>query len=124
MGKVSSKSPRSLTPRQTRFVHEYLFDLNATQAAKRAGYSHPNVQGSILLRQPIVAERVKIELANRCKQLKLSADWVLNRLQEEAVDSNNAASSRIRALELLGKYLGIFELGRGIQEQTFIFAED
>ena len=40
-----------LTPKQTRFVDEYLVDLNATQAATRAGYSAKtaNEQGSRLL---------------------------------------------------------------------------
>ncbi len=32
-------APRPMTPRQRRFVEEYLVDLNATQAAKRAGYN-------------------------------------------------------------------------------------
>ncbi len=41
----------SLTPKQARFVEEYLIDLNATQAAIRAGYSAKTaeVQGSRLL---------------------------------------------------------------------------
>ena len=32
----------TVTPKQQRFVEEYLVDLNATQAAKRAGYSEKN----------------------------------------------------------------------------------
>ncbi len=40
-----------LTPKQARFVEEYLLDLNATQAATRAGYSKKtaNEQGAQLL---------------------------------------------------------------------------
>lgn len=33
----------ALTPKQKRFVAEYLVDLNATAAAKRAGYKDPNI---------------------------------------------------------------------------------
>lgn len=76
------------------------------------------------MRQPMVAHKVKLELANRCEHLKLSADWVLSRLQEEALDSESTASARIRALELLGKYLGIFDLVQPRQMESFIFAED
>ncbi len=46
---ASRKSPSGLNPKQERFVHEYLIDLNATQAAERAGYRHPGVQGPRLL---------------------------------------------------------------------------
>jgi len=46
----------SLTLKQPRFVAEYLKDLNATQAAIRAGYSRKTaeVQGSRLLRNALV----------------------------------------------------------------------
>ena len=36
---VAKKKERGLTPKQRRFVEEYLIDLNATAAAQRAGYS-------------------------------------------------------------------------------------
>ncbi len=50
----------SLTPRQARFVEEYLLDLNATQAAIRAGYSKKTAysQGERLLRNVEVAAAV------------------------------------------------------------------
>lgn len=38
MGREMSKKPHELSPKQARFVEEYLIDLNATQAALRAGY--------------------------------------------------------------------------------------
>ncbi len=58
----------SLTPKQARFVEEYLLDLNATQAAIRAGYSAKtaNEQGSQLLAKlsirQAVAEYLNVEL--------------------------------------------------------------
>ncbi len=53
-----------LTPKQNRFVEEYIKDLNATQAAIRAGYSEKTagVQGSVLLKNPKVSEEVKKRL--------------------------------------------------------------
>ncbi len=41
-----------ITPKQKRFVEEYLVDLNATQAAVRAGYSVRTANGSRQLRRP------------------------------------------------------------------------
>ena len=57
-----------LTPKQERFVEEYIKDLTATQAAIRAGYSEKTagVQGSVLLKNPKVSEEVK----NRMDSIK------------------------------------------------------
>ncbi|HEY8383447.1 MAG TPA: terminase small subunit [Microvirga sp.] len=65
--------PRSLTPKQQRFVDEYLVDLNGTQAALRAGYStrtaasiahenltKPEVQTAIVEAQTARAQRVQV----------------------------------------------------------------
>jgi phage terminase small subunit len=43
-----------MTPKQELFAVEYLKDLNASQAAGRAGYAHPQVQGSQLLAHPAI----------------------------------------------------------------------
>ena len=50
----------ALTPKQARFVEEYLIDLNATQAAIRAGYSARTAeqQGTRLLRYAQVSQAV------------------------------------------------------------------
>jgi phage terminase small subunit len=49
-----------LTPKQQRFVEEYIVDLNATQAAIRAGYSQKTAQeiGSENLSKPLIAEAI------------------------------------------------------------------
>ena len=64
---------RKLTPKQQQFVEEYLVDLNATQAAIRAGYSAKTAefQASRLLRnakvQAAIAERMKaFEYKSKC----------------------------------------------------------
>jgi len=50
-----------LTDKQEKFVQEYLLDLNATQAAIRAGYSEKTAQaiGSENLTKPLIAERIQ-----------------------------------------------------------------
>lgn len=55
-----------LTAKQERFVNEYIKDLNATQAAIRAGYSKKTagVQGSTLLKNPNVSEEIKKRLGD------------------------------------------------------------
>lgn len=75
-------SMADLTPRQDRFVQEYLIDLNATQAAIRAGYSarSAEVEGSRLLRNARVAEAVARAKAERSARLGLTADRVLEEI--------------------------------------------
>ncbi len=76
----------ALTPKQEAFSNEYLIDLNATQAAIRAGYSEKtaNEQGSRLLANVKVAARIQ-ELKNkRSERTRINADWLLTRLADEA----------------------------------------
>jgi phage terminase small subunit len=66
---------QTLTDRQERFVFEYLIDLNATAAAKRAGYSAncAKEQASDLMRKPAVRERIRIELSSLLADLRCNA---------------------------------------------------
>lgn len=72
----------NLTPKQQRFVEEYLIDLNATQAAIRAGYSEKtaNEQGSRLLANVSISEAIAEAQAKRSERTKIDADYVLQRL--------------------------------------------
>ena len=97
-----------MTPKQTTFTVEYLKDLNATKAAERAGYAHPNVQGTQLLSNPVIRDAVQQELDARAQRVRVDADWVVDQLEREATDYQNSGSTRVRALELLGKHLGAF----------------
>lgn len=71
-----------MTPKQSRFVDEYLIDLNATQAAIRAGYSRrtAGAQGEALLKNPEIAQFVKFEMDERAKRTKVTADRVIEEL--------------------------------------------
>lgn len=74
----------ALTDKQRRFVEEYLVDLNATQAAIRAGYSQKTAssQGERLLRNVEVAKALQAAQAARSTRTSIDADYVLNRLVE------------------------------------------
>lgn len=73
-----------LTPRQQRFVDEYLIDLNATQAATRAGYSAKTAasQGERLLRNVDVAAAIAAAKKARAERTEVDADYVLKRMIE------------------------------------------
>ncbi len=101
-----------LTPKQERFVQEYLIDLNATQAAIRAGYSVKTARqvGTENLSKPVISDAIERARNARSERTEMTADWVLEQLREEATDRTEEAShsARVRALELIGKHLGMF----------------
>lgn len=71
-----------LTDKQQRFINEYLIDLNATQAAIRAGYSRKTAQmiGSENLSKPIIAEAIDIAMKAKRERNAVTADRVLAEL--------------------------------------------
>lgn len=76
----------ALTPKQQRFCEEYLIDLNATQAAIRAGYSERTAEkiGSENLRKPEIVSVIDAAKRKRSEQTGIDAAWLLKRLAEEA----------------------------------------
>lgn len=103
---------RGLTPKQQRFVEEYLIDLNATQAAIRAGYSARRAMeiGWQLLQKTPVQAALQVKREEQSKRTEITADWVLTRLREEATPGEDTGfpTARVKALELLGKHLVLF----------------
>lgn len=123
---------KKLTAKQEMFCREYMVDLNATQAAIRAGYSEKTARqlGNETLSKPYIRTRIEDLKGERMKKADISAEWVLDNLQkivsmstksepvmkwdysqkqlvetgEYAYDSQGAN----RALELIGKHLGMF----------------
>lgn len=71
-----------LTAKQQMFVKEYLVDLNATQAAKRAGYSAKRADaiGYELLRKPEIAAAVQEAMNERAKRVEITGDRVLQEI--------------------------------------------
>ena len=75
-----------LTEKQKRFVQEYLVDLNATQAAIRAGYSKKTArsQGQRLLTKVDIKEAIKKRMDEKKEELIMKQDEILIRLSEQA----------------------------------------
>lgn len=73
------KQERNLSPKQFRFVQEYLIDLNATQAAIRSGYSEKTAysQGQRLLKNVEIASAIKEAMDLRANSVQITAERVL-----------------------------------------------
>lgn len=128
---------KKLTPKQQRFVSEYLIDLNATQAAIRAGYSKKtarqigeqnlsklDISKAIAEAQGKRSERTDInqdyviktivETIERCSQAKPVYDRNGEPVMIETPDGKLApaykydAANVLKGAELLGKHLGMF----------------
>ena len=103
---------QELTDRQARFCEEYLIDLNATQAAIRTGYSEKtaNEQGARLLANVSVQEKIAELKAERSKRTEITQDSVIQELAAvaRAEVKGVRAVDKLKALELLGKHLGMF----------------
>ncbi len=126
-------NPRQqLTPKQAAFCAEFMLDLNASAAARRAGYSAKSAeqQGSRLLSNAKVAARIAAAQRERAERLEVDADWVLAQLVEVAqrclqhvtpalgrdgkqmYDGDHAvyrfdAQGANRALELAGRHVSV-----------------
>lgn len=76
---------RKMTPKQEAFIREYLIDLNAAAAARRAGYSADvaNRIGAENLSKPDIAAAIEELKAARNERTEINADWVLRTLAEE-----------------------------------------
>ena len=122
-----------INAKQDRFAREYVVDYNATHAAIRAGYSArtAGVQAFKLLKIPRILARVKELQAEQRERLAITADWTVLKLvecvqksmQETPVMEFDFSTRKLeptgeyqydsrgatRALELLGKHLGMFE---------------
>ncbi|WP_180048678.1 terminase small subunit [Acinetobacter sp. YH12144] len=103
----------NLTPKQQRFIEEYLIDLNATQAAIRAGYSEKTAEqlGYQLLQKTSVLKAIEEAKNQVSKRTELTVDMVVSGLLKEAQDyaEGSTQSARVSAWAHLGKHLGMFK---------------
>jgi len=100
-----------LNARQKAFALEYLKDRNATQAAIRAGYSKAgaNVTGCKLLAHPNIARFVQQKTAKAADAAEVDAAFVIKELKRVAEQDDVSSAVKVRALELLGKHLGLLD---------------
>lgn len=124
---------KTLTPKQERFIEEYPVDLNATQAAIRAGYSKKTAAqaGERLLRNVDISMAIEKAMEDRSRRTNVTVDYVITNLVEvvercmqrapvvdrkgEQIKDENGNNlwafndkGANKALELLGKHLGAF----------------
>lgn len=81
---------KTLTPKQQAFVDEYLVDLNATQAAIRAGYSakHAESQAYQLLQKTPVQQAIQKAKQARSEKTGIDANFVLLKTVEYLAKCN------------------------------------
>lgn len=102
---------KALSIRQELFVTEYLKDRNGVQAALRAGYpaSSAHTSAHRCLKNPIIAEKVRAATSVVVKRATVDPEFVLGELRRIAEQDDVAQSTKVRALELLAKHLGMLE---------------
>lgn len=78
---------KKLTPKQKVFIDEYLIDLNATQAAMRAGYSKKTApsMGNENLKKPQIQAEIQRRMDKRSKEVGLTADQIVSQLSKIAM---------------------------------------
>ncbi len=108
-----------LTERQKRFADEYLVDLNRLRAY-RAAYSScksdiaAKTHASRIMKTPEVAAYIRERRAERREELRVQEDEILRELAAIAYMPIGTPGlkmrDKLRALELLGRHLGMFEV--------------
>jgi phage terminase small subunit len=87
---------KKLTPKQRRFVEEYLIDLNATQAAVRAGYSEKTaytIGQKLTKKDEAINAAIDAALAERSARTGVTADRILKELARIAFSDPRAVFS-------------------------------
>lgn len=100
-----------LTEKQRRFCEEYLIDLNGTQAAVRAGYKAKTARAIAAenLTKPDIVKYLQELMRQRSERTGIEADAVIRELRDVAMsDVEITGKEKLKALELLGKHLGLF----------------
>ena len=104
-----------LTPKQRAFADYYIETGNATEAARRAGYKKPNVQGSQNLEKlsikSYIEERVKASDEKRIAKGEEVLEYLTKVMRGEEKDQFGLDASlqdRTKAAELLGKRYRLF----------------
>lgn len=123
----------ALTEKQKRFCDEYLIDLNATQAAIRAGYSEKTARQTATenLSKPYIREYIDKRMAEKEAELIADQDEVLKYLtsvlrgesqsteivvegigdgcsEARTIEKKPSEKNRLKAAELLGKRYGLY----------------
>ncbi len=101
-----------LTAKQQAFCEEYLIDLNATQAAIRAGYKPDNARqvASENLSKVDIADKISELQAKRSAKTEITAEWVLRGIKENTLkaEQDDNLAMAFKGYELGGRHLKMF----------------
>jgi len=104
---------KKLTAKQATFIQEYLIDLNATQAAIRAGYSEKTakVVGYENLTKPYIAEAVQAAMDKRAEKTEITQVTVLHNIEKLRIKAEDEKQFSVAAkcLEMQGKHVLLFK---------------
>jgi hypothetical protein len=102
---------KTLTIKQERFLEEYLKDRNGIQAAIRAGYAEKAAHSMSLhnLRHPEIVSKLRKAADVAQHRAEVDSEFVLRELKKVAEQEDVAQSTKVRALELIAKHLGMLE---------------
>lgn len=121
---------KPLTPKQEMFCLEYLIDLNATQAAMRAGYSLKTAKDIACenLAKPNIQSRIAQAMAERSEKTKIDAAYVLKMSNELLlrcmVDGEDFSPSGAgKALDLIGKHVNVQAFNEKTTSETTLKVE-
>jgi phage terminase small subunit len=102
-----------LKPKEERFCQEYVIDYNGTQGAIRARYKESDAanRATRLLKKAEVSARIHELEKEIAQRLGLSQDYVMIQLVQryDECRTQNDNKNALKALELIGKHLGMFE---------------
>ena len=98
---------KKLTLKQKRFVDYYLQTGNATKSAKLAGYTTNNNTLAVIGAENLIKPNIKRAIQAQLIKDKITPDYVLSGISTLA-EQGSKDSDKLRAYELLGKYLKLF----------------
>jgi phage terminase small subunit len=104
---------KTMKQRKEEFVQHFLATKNATEAAKRCGYSEKSAynQGYRMMNDDEIQKMLAIELADSKERNLKDHDSIIEQLKDEALGkvSGHTAGSRVKALEILMKFYGMID---------------
>lgn len=107
---IKGKGSR-ISPKMVMFVNAYMVHFSGPKAVLEAGYKtkNPRLIATELLNHPHVMKEIKERMTERREKSELSAEYVIQKLIAicDATEEDNPQAA-LRALELLGKNLGLY----------------
>ena len=101
----------SLSDKHKAFCHEYIKDMNGTQAYIRAGYSEKGarVSASQLLSNPNIQEYLAELVQEKFDKANVTTEEIITGIADIARDNREETQHKLKAWDMLGRYMNIYE---------------